>query len=91
MTSAVSASPDFPAFPQEAASTSMQGLLDFSSKALHHYLLMHDKLMAEKDLRLREKEEALRRVEQDKAELEGYARILETALEQRSSRAKGAN
>ncbi len=81
MTSAVAASSfDFPETASGQTPSSLQGLLDFSSKALHHYLMMHDKLMAEKDLRLKEKENALKQRNIEVSELEGYVRILENAL-----------
>jgi hypothetical protein len=57
-----------------------QAIIDFSSKALHHYLLLHEKLMQEKDIRLEERALQLSEKKQTIAELESYVRMLEKAL-----------
>jgi len=67
----------------------LQGVIDFSSKALHHYLILSDKLAAEKDLRLKEKEAELIGTKQELAELEAYTKILEEELEKLKDRPEG--
>lgn len=64
-------------------------VVEFSSKALHHYLMLSEKLIAEKDLRLKEKDEQLSASKQESAELEAYVRILENELERQKEKPEG--
>jgi excisionase family DNA binding protein len=61
-------------------------IVEFSSKALHHYLLMSEKLLAEKDSRLAEKSREVSEKQQAIAELEKYAELLEAELAERRGR-----
>jgi excisionase family DNA binding protein len=72
-----------------SASSSVQSVVDFSSKALHHYLLLSEKLIAEKDLRLKERETELQTRRQEIAELEGYTAILEEEIRRLKERPEG--
>lgn len=67
----------------------LQGVIDFSSKALHHYLLMSDKLLAEKDLRLQEREAQLSEKKQAVAELESYVQLLEEEIRRQRDKPEG--
>jgi excisionase family DNA binding protein len=58
----------------------IQSIVEFSSKALHHYLLMSEKLIAEKDARLAERDREISGQKQEIADLENYARLLEERL-----------
>jgi hypothetical protein len=77
-----------PVLPQAGGGT-LQSVIDFSSKALHHYLLLSDKLMAEKDLRLQEKEREVNEKRQEVAELEEYTRMLEGEIQRLKERPEG--
>ncbi|MFH1018523.1 MAG: hypothetical protein V1798_10155 [Pseudomonadota bacterium] len=72
-----------------AAEGNLQSVINFSSKALHHYLLLSDKLMAEKELRIQEKEKELNERRQDVAELEEYVRMLEGEVQRLKDRPEG--
>jgi len=73
-TGATLARSDIGGFPQAAENGSLQSVVEFSSKALHHYLLLNEKLAAEKDSRLAEKDQRI-------VELEAYVKLLERELE----------
>jgi hypothetical protein len=78
--------PDSASLPEKA---SFQGLIEFSSKALHHYLILSDRLMAEKEGRLKERVRQLEEKDQEVAELEGYVRLLERELRKRDEPSGG--
>jgi hypothetical protein len=67
----------------------VQGIVEFSSKALNHYLMMHEQLMAEKELRLQEKDAQIQEAKQEAADLEGYVKILEQEIERLKERPEG--
>lgn len=67
----------------------VQSIVEFSSKALHHYLLMSEKLIAEKDARLTERDQELQKKKQTVAELESYVGILEGELARRKDKPEG--
>ncbi len=73
----------------EAGGENLQSVIDFSSKALHHYLLLSEKLMAEKELRIQEKEKELNERRQEVAELEEYTHMLETEIRRLKERPEG--
>ena len=66
--------PDFNFSPPEDEGN-LKSVVEFSSKALHHYLMMSDKLVAEKDLRIKEKEAELIEKRQTIAELTAYTEL----------------
>ena len=79
---------DFPA-PTLGSGSSLQSVVEFSSKALHHYLMLSEKLLAEKDIRIAERERELSERRQAVAELEEYVKLLETELTRLKERPEG--
>ncbi|MFH1262427.1 MAG: helix-turn-helix domain-containing protein [Pseudomonadota bacterium] len=69
--------------------SNVTSIVEFSSKALHHYLLMSEKLIAEKDIRLKEREQLLSEKKQEVADLEAYVKILENELTRQKDRPEG--
>lgn len=67
----------------------VRSVVEFSSKALNHYLLLSEKLIAEKDLRLAERDDQLRENKQAIAELEGYVKMLEEEIVRLKERPEG--
>jgi excisionase family DNA binding protein len=64
-----------------ATEGNVSDVVSFSSKALHHYLLLSEKLVAEKDIRISEKDKQILEKSQQVAELESYVRLLEGEVE----------
>jgi excisionase family DNA binding protein len=69
--------------------SNVDSIVEFSSKALHHYLLMSEKLIAEKDARLQERDLQLAEKKQEVADLEAYAKILEEELARQREKPEG--
>lgn len=67
----------------------LQSIVEFSSKALHHYLLMSEKLVAEKDARLQERDQQLQEKKQEVADLENYVQLLEGELTRQKEKPEG--
>ncbi len=67
----------------------LEGVIEFSSKALHHYLILSEKLIAEKDIRLAERDVQLNEKKQECAELEGYVQLLEKEIERLKEKPEG--
>jgi excisionase family DNA binding protein len=80
---------EFEELPAPAEGSNLRSVIDFSSKALHHYLLMHEKLVAEKELRLAEREREIVERRQEVAELEGYVKLLEEEIARLKERPEG--
>jgi excisionase family DNA binding protein len=64
-------------------------IVEFSSKALHHYLLMSEKLIAEKDARLAERDQQIAEKKQEVADLERYVQLLEGELTRKKEKPDG--
>ena len=64
-------------------------LIDFSSKALNHYLILSEKLIAEKDLRIAERDHEVTEKRQLVAELEAYVELLEQELARQKQKPEG--
>jgi excisionase family DNA binding protein len=73
----------------EPQGSNITSIVEFSSKALHHYLLMSEKLIAEKDSRLKERDELLSEKKQEVADLEAYVKILEVELARQANKPEG--
>ncbi len=67
----------------------VQSIVEFSSKALHHYLLMSEKLMAEKDARIAERDQTIQEKRQQLAEIEKYVEILEGEIARQREKPEG--
>ena len=67
----------------------IQSIVEFSSKALHHYLLMSEKLIAEKDVRLAERDREIAEKKQAVADLENYVSLLEGELTRQKEKPDG--
>jgi len=59
--------------------SALSEIISFSSKALNSYLITNDKLIAEKEKRIEEKEFLIKSLSQKIAEMESYIKALETA------------